>query len=118
MRACDDTDDGDSDDTDEDAADSDGSDGGYDEVVGTVSGQDQTGTRMCLSVYTDNYETTRRRCVSRKHKTTTAANVESPENPLQDSVAEFCAYICTEPYRDGKAGTTIMVYLAGVLGIA
>ena len=73
---------------------------------------------MCLSVFTDNHETTRRRCIGRKHKTTTVANVESSENPLQDSVAEFCTYICTEPYRDGKAGTTIMVYLAGVLGIA
>jgi hypothetical protein len=118
MRVCDETDDGDSDYTDEDATDSEGSEDEYDDITGTASEHNQLRTRSCPSVYTDNDEITGRCCIGRRQQTTTAVNVALSESLLQDSVAKFCTYICTEPYRDGKAGTTIMVYLAGVLGIA
>lgn len=39
-------------------------------------------------------------------------------DPLLNSVARFCAFICTEPFHDGKLGRTITVYFAGMLGIA
>jgi hypothetical protein len=29
----------------------------------------------------------------------------------------FCAFLCMEPFYDGKSGTTIMVYFIGVLAI-
>jgi hypothetical protein len=75
-------------------------------------------TRSCRRLYTDNDEMTGRHCVGRRQQTTTAVNVEPSESLLQDSVAKLCTYICTKPYRDGKAGTTVMVYLAGVLRTA
>jgi hypothetical protein len=117
MRIRDDADFGESDDIDEDTTNGGGSDDGHDEITGNASMHDQMRTRSYSCVYTDNQEMMARRCVNRRHQYTTAVNVEPCESLLQDSVAEFCTYICTEPYRDGKAGTTIMVYLAGVLGI-
>lgn len=69
-------------------------------------------------MYTDDEEVPERRCGGRRQQTTKAVDVEPSASLLQDSVAKLCTYICTEPYRDGKAGSTIMVYLAGVLGIA
>jgi hypothetical protein len=38
-------------------------------------------------------------------------------DPLLTRAACFCAFLCMEPFHDGKSGTTIMVYFAGVLAI-
>lgn len=40
------------------------------------------------------------------------------EDRLLDAVAQFCVFLCTEPYHDGKSASTVMVYFAGILGIS
>lgn len=40
------------------------------------------------------------------------------EDSLLAAVARFCVSLCSEPYRDGKSASTVMVYFAGVLGIS
>jgi hypothetical protein len=40
------------------------------------------------------------------------------DDRLLDAVAQFCVFLCTEPYHDGKSASSAMVYFAGVLGIS
>lgn len=44
-------------------------------------------------------------------------NNQSSDDLLLDAVAKFCAFVCTEPFHDGRSATMIIVYFAGVLGI-
>lgn len=46
------------------------------------------------------------------------ADQNGVDDRLLDAVARFCVFLCTEPYRDGKSASTVMVYFAGVLGIS
>lgn len=46
------------------------------------------------------------------------AGQSETEDRLLDAVAQFCVFLCTEPYRDGKSASTVMVYFAGILGIS
>jgi hypothetical protein len=40
------------------------------------------------------------------------------DDRLLDAIAQFCVFLCSQPYRDGKLASTVMVYFAGVLGIS
>jgi hypothetical protein len=40
------------------------------------------------------------------------------DDRLLDAIAQFCVFLCSQPYRDGKSASTVMVYFAGVLGIS
>jgi hypothetical protein len=43
--------------------------------------------------------------------------ISASDDPLLTPVAQFCAFICTEAFHNGKSSSTIMIYFAGVLGI-
>jgi hypothetical protein len=118
LTACDHAEDIESDDADEDSSQSEDSDDECDETLDTAPMQDELRNRLCRIANPYNSGTTRGQHGGRRHRVTSPANAEAPDSLFQDCVAEFCAYICTEPYRDGRAGTTIMVFIAGVLGIA
>lgn len=122
TEACDNADREDSDYVRKDASDgdtdSDTSDDDYEGLSDTASTQDRSRSRLNPNEYIEGEEVTMEPRVSRRYRAAAVANEEMLAESFQDSVAELCAYICTEPYRDGKSGTTIMVYLAGVLGIS
>jgi hypothetical protein len=40
------------------------------------------------------------------------------DDRLLDAIAQFCVFLCSQPYRDGRSASTVMVYFAGVLGIS
>jgi hypothetical protein len=111
-------DDDDDDDTDENFSQSEDFDDEGDDVPEITSVEDDIIVRPCRDVDSHESGKTRRQHGGYRRKVVSTANDEAPDNIFQDYVAEFCAHICTEPYHDGKAGTTIMVFLAGVLGIA
>lgn len=45
-------------------------------------------------------------------------NETMPVDRLLDAIAKFCVFLCSQPYRDGKSASTVMVYFAVVLGIS
>lgn len=45
-------------------------------------------------------------------------NETMPVDRLLDAIAKFCVFFCSQPYRDGKSASTVMVYFAVVLGIS
>jgi hypothetical protein len=40
------------------------------------------------------------------------------DDRLLGAIAQFCVFLCSQPYRDGKSAPTVMVYFAGVLGVS
>jgi hypothetical protein len=57
-------------------------------------------------------------CEAPGEKIADLADRNGVDDRLLDAVARFCVFLCTEPYRDGKSASTVMVYFAGVLGIS
>jgi hypothetical protein len=49
--------------------------------------------------------------------TSTSPTEHIADNSLLEAVARFCKFLRIEPYRDGNAASTVIVYFAGVLGI-
>jgi hypothetical protein len=45
-------------------------------------------------------------------------NENTSDDRLLDAIAKFCVFLCSQPYRNGKSASTVMVYFAGVLGIS
>jgi hypothetical protein len=57
-------------------------------------------------------------CEAPEKKAADPAGRSEVDVRLLDAVAQFCVFLCTQPYHDGKSASTVMVYFAGVLGIS
>jgi hypothetical protein len=104
------------DDLDESGSDSDESDDEYIHLsdIGSVEGS--PATQLSRHVDSDEDGAVSQPQSGRGTVTTSSAAIPPPTDILLDSVAGLCAFICKEPFHDGKSATTIMVYFAGVLG--
>jgi len=104
------------DDLDESGSDSDESDDEYIHLsdIGSVEGS--PATQLSRHVDFDEDGAVSQPQNGRRTVTTSSAAIPPPNDILLDSVAGLCAFICKEPFHDGKSATTIMVYFAGVLG--
>jgi hypothetical protein len=104
------------DDLDEGSSDSEESDDEYTQLPDTGSVEGSLESVLSRSVESDNDGAmSQPRSASRTVKTFCAA-IPPPDDHLMDCIATFCAFICMEPFHDGRSATTIMVYFAGVLG--
>jgi hypothetical protein len=57
-------------------------------------------------------------CEAPEKRVTDPASRSEVNNYLLNAVAQFCVFLYTEPYHDGRSVSTVMVYFAGVLGIS
>jgi len=57
-------------------------------------------------------------CEAPEKRAADPAGRNEVDDRLLDGMAQFCVFLCTEPYHDGKSASTVMVYFAGVLGIS
>jgi hypothetical protein len=57
-------------------------------------------------------------CEAPEKRVADPASRSEVDDHLLNAVAQFCVFLCTEPYHDGRSASTVMVYFAGVLGIS
>jgi hypothetical protein len=104
-------------DLDESSSDSEESDDEYCQLpdVGIVEGSPET--LSSLSADLNNDGNMRQPRIGCRTGSVSHVDTQSPNDLLRDAVAKFCAFVCTEPFHDGRSATTIIVYFASVLGI-
>lgn len=105
-------------DVSERAFDSDSTDDEYVQVSDTESEGVSRGTSSPIhDSFVDDEDTTCQPHVTRRPSSANSKASFAGDDPLMSCVARFCAFLCMEPFHDGKSSTTIVVYFAGVLAI-
>jgi hypothetical protein len=105
------------DDLDEISSDSEELDDEYVQLPGVGIVEGSPWTLSPVSADLNNDGNMRQPRIGRRTGSESHMDAHSPDDLLLDAVAKFCAFVCTEPFHDGRSATTIIVYFAGVLGI-